>query len=103
MKTSIFFCNLGIFFLLIENVFGAAGGGYHEPSIQTIEKCHNQVKEKEKCTCHKKDPFCNRSFAMSHWNSIFKCISAVQKTMKNVDVEKKKDEKEEEKEEEEEE
>lgn len=96
MKTSI----LSIVFfviVLISNVFG----GYQEPSLQTIEKCHNQVKEKEKCTCHKKDPFCNRTFAVNHWNSIFKCISAVQKTMKSDDVvEKKKDEKEDEEEEE---
>ncbi|KAF1758435.1 hypothetical protein GCK72_014893 [Caenorhabditis remanei] len=64
---------------MIGNIFSS---GYREPSLQTIEKCHNQVKEKEKCNCHKKDPFCNRTFAMNHWNSIFKCISTDQKSMK---------------------
>lgn len=94
MKTSIFLNSIIISFFIVGMVFSS---GYQEPSLQTIEKCHNQVKEKEKCTCHKKDPFCNRTFAVNHWNSIFKCISAIQKTMKSED---KKDEKKEEKKEE---
>ncbi|CAL44972.1 Ovule protein [Caenorhabditis elegans] len=55
---------------------------YLEPTLSTIEKCHNEVKQKEKCSCHKKDMFCNRSFAVNHWNSIFRCLSTAQKSAK---------------------
>ncbi|CAI5448847.1 unnamed protein product [Caenorhabditis angaria] len=54
---------------------------YDSPSFDVINRCHQEIKIKNKCTCSENDSDCHREFAMGHWYVISRCIAERQRNM----------------------